>query len=154
MCFWIFKGICHEHNGNIHIITCSVRRASIRRGNFGSFADKYGRRLAMIVSIITYSVGTFLCGLSTSYIWLFIFRMIIGMGMAGEYACSSSYAIESWPQHLRTKASAFLVSGFSIGNILASQVIPWSVSNLWLAYGFLHWFSTSRFSALRSSPCT
>lgn len=92
---------------------------------FGSFADKYGRRLAMIVSIVTYSVGTFLCGLSTSYIWLFIFRMIIGMGMAGEYACSSSYAIESWPQHLRTKASAFLVSGFSIGNILASQVIPW-----------------------------
>ena len=92
---------------------------------FGSFADKYGRRLAMIVSIVTYSVGTFLCGLSTSYIWLFLFRMIIGMGMAGEYACSSSYAIESWPQHLRTKASAFLVSGFSIGNILASQVIPW-----------------------------
>ena len=99
---------------------------------FGSFADKYGRRLAMIVSIITYSVGTFLCGLSTSYIWLFIFRMIIGMGMAGEYACSSSYAIESWPQHLRTKASAFLVSGFSIGNILASQVIPWVAQ----AYGW------------------
>ena len=92
---------------------------------FGSFADKYGRRLAMMVSIIVYSVGTFLCGLSSGYIWLFIFRMIVGMGMAGEYACSSSYAIESWPQHLRTKASAFLVSGFSIGNILASQVIPW-----------------------------
>ena len=70
--------------------------------------------LAMIVSIITYSVGTFLCGLSTSYIWLFIFRMIIGMGIyAGEYACSSSYAIESWPQHFTYKASAFLVSGFS-----------------------------------------
>jgi len=42
---------------------------------FGSFADKYGRRLAMIVSIITYSVGTFLYGLSTSDIWLFIFHM-------------------------------------------------------------------------------
>ena len=42
---------------------------------FGSFADKYDRRLAMIVSIITYSVGTFLYGLSTSDIWLFIFHM-------------------------------------------------------------------------------
>lgn len=92
---------------------------------FGSFADKYGRRLAMIVSILVYSVGTFLCGLSSGFAWLFLFRMVVGMGMAGEYACSSSYAIESWPQHLRTKASAFLVSGFSIGNILASQVIPW-----------------------------
>lgn len=91
---------------------------------FGSFADRYGRRLAMIISIIVYSVGTFLCGLSTNFIWLFIFRMVVGMGMAGEYACSSSYAIESWPQQLRTKASAFLVSGFSIGNILASQIIP------------------------------
>ncbi|MCK3655100.1 sialic acid transporter [Pasteurellaceae bacterium Macca] len=91
---------------------------------FGSFADKYGRRKAMIISIVVYSIGTFLCGLSTNFIWLFIFRMVVGMGMAGEYACSSSYAVESWPIHLRTKASAFLVSGFSVGNILASQIIP------------------------------
>lgn len=96
---------------------------------FGSFADRYGRRSAMILSILVYSIGTFLCGLSTNYIWLFIFRMVVGMGMAGEYACSSSYAIESWPQHLRTKASAFLVSGFSVGNILASQIIPWVAQN-------------------------
>ena len=131
-CFWIFKRIRHEHNGNIHILLAAFVARPLGGAIFGSFADKYGRRLAMIVSIITYSVGTFLCGLSTSYIWLFIFRMIIGMGMAGEYACSSSYAIESWPKHLRTKASAFLVSGFSIGNILASQVIPWVAQ----AYGW------------------
>ncbi|WP_037064170.1 MFS transporter [Pseudonocardia acaciae] len=104
----------------------------------GAVADHLGRTKAMVLGVLLYSGGTFLCGLSWDYWSLFAFRLVVGMGMAGEYAASSTYAMESWPAALRNKASGFLISGFPLGGILASQAYPLLVPSLgWRALFFL-----------------
>ncbi|HDP0317304.1 TPA: MFS transporter [Salmonella enterica subsp. enterica serovar Concord] len=92
---------------------------------FGAMADKFGRKPVMMWAIVVYSVGTGLSGFATGIYTLAVCRFIVGLGMSGEYACASTYAVESWPRQLQSKASAFLVSGFSIGNIIAAQVVPY-----------------------------
>jgi SHS family sialic acid transporter-like MFS transporter len=96
----------------------------------GAVADRFGRKGAMVISVLCFAGGSFLCGLSWGYWSMFIFRAIVGIGMAGEYASSVTYAMESWPQRFRNRASGALLSAYPIGVVLASQLYPLVVPHL------------------------
>ena len=104
----------------------------------GSMSDRSGRKGAMIWGVVLYSVATFACGLAWSYWSLFAFRLLVGIGMAGEYSAGTTLLLESWPRHLRNKASGFIVSGWAMGGMLGSSAYAAIVPNWgWRALFFI-----------------
>jgi MFS transporter, SHS family, lactate transporter len=88
----------------------------------GMAADKWGRKPPIIFSIAWFTAFAFLSGLSTSYVMLFAFRGLFGIGMGGMWAAGVPLALEHWPKELRGIASGFLQAGFSVGFMLSSLV--------------------------------
>ncbi len=97
---------------------------------FGILADKFGRIRSMTWSIIMYSIATALCGFSQTAVQLFIFRVLVGLGMGGEYASGASLVTETWPAKYRARAMAFVQCGFTIGVWMAA-VISMTIIPIW-----------------------
>ena len=86
----------------------------------GTAADRWGRRLPLMISILWFSLFAFLSGFSTSYAMLFALRALFGIGMGGEWAAGMPLVLEHWPTHLRGIASGLLQGGYSWGFLLAA----------------------------------
>jgi len=89
---------------------------------FGFIADRAGRKKALMLSILTYSVCSFGSGLSTSLVMLVIFRFVLGLGMGGEWNTGATLVAETWPTHLRAKAIAIVQSAWALGWAAAALV--------------------------------
>ncbi len=89
---------------------------------FGFLADRIGRKRALMLSIITYSVCSFASGLSTSIFMLAVFRFILGLGMGGEWNTGATLVAETWPTELRAKAISIVQSSWAVGYALAALV--------------------------------
>jgi len=89
---------------------------------FGLVADRYGRVRAMMGSILIYSVFTAACGLSTSILMLAVFRILLGLGMGGEWASGAALVSETWPAAHRAKALGIVQSSWAVGYALAAGV--------------------------------
>ena len=89
---------------------------------FGVVADRYGRTRALMASVAIYSVFTAACGLATSALQLAMFRILLGIGMGGEWASGAALVSETWPTEHRGKALGLMQSAWAIGYGLAAAV--------------------------------
>jgi MFS family permease len=89
---------------------------------FGLVADRHGRTRALMASVLIYAVFTAACGLAQTVVQLAVFRVLLGIGMGGEWASGATLVSEVWPAEHRGKALAFMQSAWAIGYGLAALV--------------------------------
>ncbi len=97
---------------------------------FGIYGDKFGRKKSMIITILGFSIATFVTGLLPTYAMvgvlapalLVLTRLTQGIFAGGEWGSGAVITMESVPKQKRGFLSGFLQSGFSFGFLLASIV--------------------------------
>ena len=103
-------------------ITASLAMRPVGAFIFGLLADRYGRRLPLMVDVVFYSVVEVLSGLAPNYQVFFVLRLLYGIGMGGEWGVGASLTMESVSPKWRGILSGVLQEGYAFGNLLAAVV--------------------------------
>ena len=89
---------------------------------FGVIADRFGRTRALMASVLIYSIFTAACGLAQNVAQLAVFRVLLGIGMGGEWASGAALVSETWADEHRGKALGLMQSAWAIGYAAAAFV--------------------------------
>ena len=87
---------------------------------FGLMADRYGRRLPLIIDLVFYSFVEVLTGFAPNYTTFLVLRALFGIGMGGEWGVGASLAMEKVPPRWRGILSGLLQEGYAAGYLLAA----------------------------------
>jgi MFS family permease len=78
----------------------------------GWFSDNYGRRAALQVSLVSFSILTMAIALTTTYWEILVLRFLAGLGLGGLWGAISAYISETWP--IRQRGRRCLIPAFQI----------------------------------------
>ena len=101
-------------------LTASLAMRPLGALIFGLLADRFGRRLPLMLDVIFYSIVEVLSGLAPGYRSFMVLRLLYGIGMGGEWGVGASLALESVPARWRGLVSGLLQEGYALGNLLAA----------------------------------
>jgi MFS family permease len=87
---------------------------------WGPIADRFGRVRALMLTILFYSVFTFLCGLVVNIWQLAILRVLCGIGLGGEQPMGGTFVAEEWPEDRRKMGAGYMHTGYYFGFFLAA----------------------------------
>jgi MFS family permease len=87
---------------------------------WGPIGDKFGRVRTLMITIVWYSVFTFLSAMVTTVSQLAILRLLAGIGIGGEWAMGGTFVAEEWPEHRRRGGAGYMHTGYYVGIFLAA----------------------------------
>ena len=124
-----------------YIATGALITSAIGGWAAGVLSDKYGRVRMLQVTVLWFSVFTFLSGFTNSYEQLFVTRALQGLGFGGEWSVGSVLVAEMIQARHRGKAVGLVQSSWAVGWGVAA-IAFWAVYALVapeLAWRILFW---------------
>ncbi len=94
---------------------------------FGALADRFGRKIPLMVCVLYFSLATVLSGLAPSFGFFVVMRALYGIGMGGYWGIGASYAMESSPIRFRGVLSGMMQAGYPLGYLLAAAMMQFAV---------------------------
>ena len=92
---------------------------------WGPIADRFGRVRTLTLTIVCYSLFTFL-GCVAANVWqLAAFRLLAGIGIGGEWTLGGVFVAEEWPESRRVTGAAYMHTGYYFGTLLAAGLNAW-----------------------------
>jgi len=89
---------------------------------FGLMADRFGRRVTLMIDIIAYSVFELASAFAPSLKVFIITRAFFGIAMGGEWGVGAALAFETLPAEKRGFFSGLLQEGYAVGFLMAALV--------------------------------
>ncbi len=94
----------------------------------GIYADRHGRRRALILLIVMMAIGTLTIGATPSFasigfaapVIVVIGRIIQGISIGGEFASATTILVEHVPAHRRMLFGSFQMSAQALGRVFAA----------------------------------
>jgi len=87
---------------------------------WGPIADKFGRVRTLMLTILCYSLFTFLAGFGQNVWEVAACRLLAGVGIGGEWAMGGTFVAEEWPDSRRKVGAALMHTGYYFGFFLAA----------------------------------
>jgi MFS family permease len=87
---------------------------------WGPVGDKFGRVRTLMLTVVWYSVFTFLSALVTNVWQLAVLRLLAGIGIGGEWAMGGTFVAEEWPENRRRAGAGYMHTGYYVGVFLAA----------------------------------
>jgi SHS family lactate transporter-like MFS transporter len=124
---FMFKDISAEMHSSMQVVSTALLLTlgmrPIGAFLFGRFADRYGRKPALMWNILAYSVLELASGFAPNMTTLLIVRALFGVAMGGEWGIASALAMETIPTRARGFVSGLLQTGYPTGYLLASLMV-------------------------------
>jgi MFS family permease len=87
---------------------------------WGPVADRFGRVRTLALTILCYSLFTFLAAFGQNIWVVAICRLLAGVGIGGEWAMGGTFVAEEWPEDRRKMGAGYMHTGYYFGFFLAA----------------------------------
>jgi AAHS family 4-hydroxybenzoate transporter-like MFS transporter len=89
---------------------------------FGWYADRYGRRMGVIVPTAIFGVFALLTVYAYDFRSLFVLRMLIGIGLGGALSNAIAMVAEYSPQRARATLVSVMYAAFPLGGVIGGPI--------------------------------